>query len=75
MSKTKPAPYDPKYPTARDRVPGTDALRKQLEADLEAFRAGGGRIEVLRITRPRDRRDEEDGSETAGDAAGETSRG
>jgi hypothetical protein len=59
MSRSKQAPYDPKYPTARDRAPDTEAIRRRLEADLEAFRAGGGEIEVLRITRPRDRRDDE----------------
>lgn len=57
MSKSRLAPFDPQYPNSRRNAPTSEALRARLQADLDAFRARGGCIEVLAITRPLDRND------------------
>lgn len=59
MTKPKSTPTDPSF---RSRKPagGTDAITSQrIAEDLDAFQEAGGHIEVLTITRPRDRADDE----------------
>jgi hypothetical protein len=61
MKYAKPSPSDPAFHARKNvqRAPGA-LTSERIASDLDAFCAAGGSIEVLTITRPKDRADEPD---------------
>jgi hypothetical protein len=61
MTKPKSPPSDPSFRTRKPApATGSGAMTSQrIAADLDAFQEAGGHIEVLTVTRPKDRADEE----------------